>query len=95
MIILVVLVSGLVAKLSSGLYAQDLSLPGASVTGYGLPLSWLRKVAIVYPGNPTHYSFSSESFALDTVFWSLIGMLLTVIVYRRSVSKALHKVKEQ
>ena len=95
LIILLILASGPIATLISGVYAQDLSLPGATVIGYGLPLSWLRKVTIVYPGSPTHYSLSVESFVLDIVFWSLIATLLAAIVYRRSVLNILHKAKKQ
>ena len=94
LIILVILVSGPVATLISGLYTQDLSLIGVSVTGYGLPLSWLRKATIVYPGSPTRYSLSVESLLLDILFWSLIATLLAVMVYRRSVLKALQRAKE-
>lgn len=86
-IALIILVSGLIATLISGLYAQDLSRIGVSVTGYGLPLSWLRKVAIVYPDSPSHYSFSFESFVLDILFWSLIATL-AVIAYRRGVFRS-------
>lgn len=95
LIILLILASGPIATLISGVYAQDLSLPGASVIGYGLPLSWLRKVTIVYPGSPTRYSLSVESLLLDIGFWSLMATLLAVTVFRRSVSKVLRKVKEQ
>ncbi len=86
-LVLIIFVSGLIATLISGLYAQDLSRIGVSVTGYGLPLSWLRKVTIVYPGSPTRYSFSFESFVLDILFWSLIATL-AVIAYRRGVFRS-------
>jgi hypothetical protein len=72
LIVLVILSSGSIATLVSGFYKQDLSILGQSITGYGFPLSWHRESYIVYPGSPTTYSFSWESFALDTVFWSLI-----------------------
>ncbi|MFQ6065202.1 MAG: hypothetical protein ACE5L6_06980 [Candidatus Bathyarchaeia archaeon] len=92
---LIILASGLIATLTSGLYPQDLSIIGASITGYGLPLSWLSKVMIIYPSSPTRHSFSLESFVLDVLFWSLIATLLVVVMaYRRSVLKLLHKTKE-
>lgn len=95
LIILAILVSGSVATLISGLYAQDLSLIGVSVTGYGLPLSWLKKVTVVYPGSPTRYSFSVESLLLDMGFWSLIATIMAILVYRRSVLRSLQKAQEQ
>jgi len=49
LLIIMILASGSIATLISGIHTQDLSLLGESVTGYGLPLSWLRKVATVYP----------------------------------------------
>jgi hypothetical protein len=72
LIVLVILSSGPIVTLISGFYKQNLSIPGQSITGYGFPLSWQRESYIVYPGSPTTYSFSWESFALDTAFWSLI-----------------------
>lgn len=72
LIVLVILSSGSIVTLISGFYKQNLSIPGQSITGYGFPLSWHRESYIVYPGSPTTYSFSWESFALDTAFWSMI-----------------------
>jgi len=88
LIILVIVVSGFIATLISGLYEQDLSQAlGVSITGYGFPLSWYKESQIVYPGSPTTYSISWESFALDIAFWSLIATLLAVIAYKRNHSK--------
>lgn len=87
--------SGPFITLLSGFHARSYSLIGAAHTDYGFPLSWYKKVVIVYPGDPTCYSFSFGAFVLDIVFWSLIATLLVVIVYRRSVLKVLHRVKEQ
>lgn len=82
-IILVILACGSVATLVSGLYKQNLTYgEGASITGYGFPSSWYRKTVIVYPGNPTLYSFSWESFALDIAFWSLIIAVPVVVAFR-------------
>ena len=72
LIVFTILSAGSIATLISGFYKQDLSLPGKSITGYGFPLSWYRESYIVYPSSSTTYSFSWESFALDTAFWSLI-----------------------
>jgi len=79
--ILLVLACGSIATLISGLYTQDLSYGlGVSVTGYGLPLSWLKKSTIIYTGEPTRYGFYLEAFLLDISFWSLIiGVTITVV----------------
>jgi len=79
--ILVALTFGSIATLISGLYTQDLSYGlGVSVTGYGLPLSWLKESTTIYPGEPTRYGFCLQSFLLDVSFWSLIiGVSITVI----------------
>jgi len=82
LIVLVILSSGSIATLISGFYKQDLSLPGQSITGYGFPLSWYRESYIVYPSSPTTYSFSWQSFALDTAFWSLIITVPVAVAFR-------------
>jgi len=82
LIVLVILSSGSIATLISGFYKQDLSLLGQSITGYGFPLSWYRESYIVYPDSSTTYSFSWESFALDTAFWSLIITVPVAVVFR-------------
>ena len=83
LIILVILAPGSTITLISGFYKQDLSQGlGVSITGYGFPSSWYKKMVIVYPGEPTHYEFSLKHFILDISFWSLITTLLAVIVYR-------------
>jgi len=84
--VLIILVSGSIATLISGLYKKDLSQAlGVSITGYGFPLSWYKKIVIVYPGEPTHYGFSLKHFMLDISFWSLIATLPAVIIYRRKL----------
>jgi hypothetical protein len=71
--VLIILASGFITTLVSGVYAQDLTRGvGASVTGFGFPLSWYKKTIITYPSNPTQHSFVLEFFVLDIVFWSLI-----------------------
>jgi hypothetical protein len=81
LLILASLTLGSVAALISGLYTQDLSYGlGVSVTGYGLPLSWVRKSTTIYPGEPTRYEFCLQSLLLDISFWSLIiGVSITVL----------------
>jgi len=80
--VLVILSFGSIATIISRFYKQDLSLPGQSITGYGFPLSWYRESYIVYPGSPTTYSFSWESFALDIAFWSLIIAVPVAVAFR-------------
>jgi len=83
-IIIIALLSGLIASLASGLYTRDLTPPppyvGASTTGYGFPSTWLRKVMIVYPGNPTKYDLSLSGFLADFAFWSLLIGVLTAVI---------------
>ena len=72
--VLMVFGYGFIATLVSGLYREDLTHGriGASTIVYGFPLSWLEKVTIVYPGNPTRYSLSPLGLLIDLAFWSLI-----------------------
>jgi len=83
-IIIIALLSGLIASLVSGLYTQDLTPPppyvGASTTGYGFPFTWLKKVTIVSPGNPTNYDLSLPDFLADFAFWSLCMGVLTAVI---------------
>jgi hypothetical protein len=85
-IILIVIASGSVVTLTSGLYSQDLSQGlGVSITGYGFPLSWYKRVIIIIPSEPITYEFSLGYFMLDFLFWSLITyMIVSVIVYKRN-----------
>jgi len=88
-IIIVALASGLLSSLASGLYTRDLTPPppfvGGVETGYGFPLTWLKKVTIVYPGSPTNYSLSLSGFLADFALWSLLmGVLAAVIAVIRT-----------
>lgn len=86
--VLVILAVGSIATLVSGLFTQDLTRGvGASITGYGFPTSWYEKVVMVYPGNPTRYTFSIGSFVLDIAFWSLIVDLPIAVLFRRSKTR--------
>jgi len=82
LIFLVILALGFISTLVSGLYGKNLSTIGVSKIGYGFPLSWHGHSWIVYPGMPTVYWFSLESFVLDTAFWCLIFASLTLISFK-------------
>ena len=82
LIVSAILSAGCIATLISGFHKQDLSLLGQSITGYCFPLSWHKESYIVYPGSPTTYSFSWESFALDNAFWSLIIAVPVAVALR-------------
>ena len=65
---------GAFISLISSLYKRDLTYGvGAHVTGYGFPLNWFKQVNIVYPGNPTRYSYSLESLLINIAFWSVFA----------------------
>lgn len=82
-----VLVSGFAITLISGLYEQNLSIPGHSLFGYGLPLNWYRRGrSVVYPEPPEHHEYLWENFVLDFIFWSLV---VTIVII--AVSKFLKK----
>jgi len=77
--IMLIILCGVAVALLSALYSQDLTVGmGASITGYGLPMLWLKKVSIIYPGNPTTYSlygFGSILLA-DIAFWIIIVAII-------------------
>jgi hypothetical protein len=77
--ILLWIICGVAVALLSALYSQDMTVGlGASITGYGLPLLWLEKVVIVYPGNPTTYSLYGSGLYLlaDIVIWTIIVAII-------------------
>ena len=83
--ILLVIVGGVAIALLSAVYSADMTVGlGASITGYGLPLLWLKKVSIVVPGNPTTYSLYGSGLYLlaDIAFWTLITAII-YIVYKQ------------
>lgn len=64
---------GATASLASYLYSVDLTHGlGAVLTGYGFPLQWLEKTVIVYPGNPTRFSFRPLELLVDIAFWTVV-----------------------
>jgi hypothetical protein len=84
--ILLITVFGVAVALLSALYSQDMTVGlGASITGYGLPMLWLKKVSIIVPGNPTTYSlYGSGSYLLaDIAFWIIIVAIIYA-VYRQT-----------
>jgi hypothetical protein len=83
--ILLIILSGIAVGLLSAVYSQDLTVGmGASITGYGWPILWLKKVSIVVPGNPTTYSLYGSGIYLlvDIVFWVII-VAIVYAVYRQ------------
>jgi len=85
-IILLLITCGVVATLISAVYSQDRTVGlGASITGYGLPLLWLKKVTTIVPGTPTEYSLYESGLHLlvDVAFWSVIVAVIYVI-YKQS-----------
>lgn len=83
--ILLSIICGVAIALLSALYSQDMTVGlGATITGYGLPLLWLKKVTIVYPGNPTTYSLYGSGLYLlaDIVIWTIIVAII-YLVYKQ------------
>ena len=83
--ILLWIICGVAIALLSALYSQDMTVGlGASITGYGLPMLWLKKVVVVYPGNPTTYSLYGSGLYLlaDIVIWTII-VAIVYLVYKQ------------
>lgn len=77
--ILLIIVCGVIIALLSALYSQDMTVGlGASITGYGLPMLWLKKVAYIVPGTPDEYSLYDSGLWLlaDIVFWIVIVAII-------------------
>lgn len=73
--ILLWIIGGVAIALLSALYSQDMTVGlGATITGYGLPMLWLEKMVVVYPGNPTTYSLYGSGLYLiaDIVIWTIV-----------------------
>jgi len=80
--ILLLIICGIVISLLLAVYSTDMTVGlGASITGYGLPLLWLKKVSIVVPGTPTTYSLYGSGLYLlaDIVFWTIIAAIIYLI----------------
>ena len=79
--ILLVIICGVAVALLSVMYSQDMTVGlGASITGYGLPLLWLKKVSLVVPENPTTYSLYGSGLYLlaDIAFWTIIAAIIYI-----------------
>jgi len=79
--ILLLIICGIVIALLSAVYSQDMTVGlGAAITGYGLPMLWLKKVTYIVPGTPDDYSLYDSGLWLlaDIVFWIII---VTIIYY--------------
>jgi ribose/xylose/arabinose/galactoside ABC-type transport system permease subunit len=82
--ILLLIVCGIVIALLSVLYSQDMTVGlGATITGYGLPMLWLKKVTYIVPGTPDEYSLYGSGLYLlvDIVFWIIIVAII-YLAYR-------------
>jgi hypothetical protein len=78
-----ILAFGLAATLVSGFYRRDLSIPGRTDIGYGLPLTWHGESGpVIFPEVSAVGWLSWEYFALDTAFWSL-AITIAIIVLSR------------
>jgi hypothetical protein len=80
--IVLVVVCGVVLTLLTALYSADMTVGlGASITGYGLPLLWLKKVTYIVPGTPDEFSLNESGVNLlaDLVFWIVIVAIIYII----------------
>jgi hypothetical protein len=84
-----VIVCGVAITLLTALYSADMTVGlGASITGYGLPLLWLKKEVIVVPGAPEEFSLNESGLYLlaDLVFWIII-VAIVYIIYKQVTKK--------
>ena len=82
--ILLLIICGIIIALVSALYSQDMTVGlGASITGYGLPMLWLKKVTYIVPGTPDEYSLYDSGLWLlaDIIFWIII-VAITYFAYK-------------
>ena len=83
--IVLIIVCGVIITLLTWLYSADMTVGlGASITGYGLPLLWLKKVTYVVPGTPDEFSLNESGINLlaDLVFW-IVVVAIIYIVYKQ------------
>ena len=79
--IVLIIVCGVAITLLTALYSVDQTVGlGASITGYGLPLQWLKKVTYVVPGSPEDFSLNESGINLvaDLVFWIVIVAVIYI-----------------
>jgi len=80
--ILLLIIWGIVISLLLAVYSTDMTVGlGASITGYGLPMLWLKKVTVIVPGTPETYSLYGSGLYLlvDIVFWTIIAAIIYLI----------------
>lgn len=80
--ILLLIICGIIIALLTAMYSQDMTVGfGASITGYGLPWLWLKKVTIVVPGSPEEFSLYDSGLYLlaDIIFWTVIVTIIYVV----------------
>jgi hypothetical protein len=80
--ILLLIICGIIIALLTGVYSQDMTVGlGASITGYGLPWLWLKKVTIVVPGSLEEFSLYDSGLYLlaDIIFWTVIVTIIYVV----------------
>jgi len=75
------LILGIITTLISAFRTVDLTHgEGATILGYGSPLSWLQKTTIVYPGSPTTWDVLWPGLFADVIIWffAMAGMLYII-----------------
>jgi hypothetical protein len=80
--IVISVICGIAITLLTLLYSQDMTVGlGATITGYGLPLLWLKKVTLIVPGTPEEYSLYGSGLYLlaDIVFWIIIVAIIYLV----------------
>ncbi len=87
--IVLVIIFGVTITLLTALYSADMTVGvGASITGYGLPLLWLKKETIIVPGMPEEFSLNESGLYLiaDLIFWIIIAAIV-YIIYKQATKK--------
>jgi hypothetical protein len=80
--ILLLIICGIIIALLTAVYSQDMTVGlGATITGYGLPWLWLKKVTIIVPGTPDEFSLYDSGLYLlaDIIFWTVIVAIIYVV----------------
>ena len=80
--ILLLIIFGIIIALLTAVYSQDMTVGlGATITGYGLPWLWLKKVTIIVPGTPDKFSLYASGLYLlaDIIFWTVIVGIIYVV----------------
>jgi len=80
--ILLLIICGIIISLLSAVYSQDMTVGlGATITGYGLPWLWLKKVTIIVPGTPDDFSLYDSGLYLlaGIIFWTILVAIIYVV----------------